>query len=168
MRNELLREGRAWVFGDDVDTDQILPARFMPITDPKETARHLFEEVRPDFWSQAWPGDFIVAGRNFGLGSTRGQSLVALRVLGCGGILAASFSRTFLRGAIGEGIPVLECASLPGGIGHLSNLHVDFAAGLITDPGRGRVVKATPLPAFLLDRVIAGGSIGYLRRLRSS
>jgi 3-isopropylmalate/(R)-2-methylmalate dehydratase small subunit len=153
--------------GDDVDTDQILPARHMPLTDPRETGRHLFEEVMPRFAREVVAGDLIVAGRNFGLGSTRGQSLIALRVLGIGGILAVSFARTFLRGSIGEGIPVLECPGLPGGIVPLSWLRVDFGGGVVEDVKSGMRLSGVPLPGFLLDRVVAGGSIGYLQRLRT-
>ncbi|MCL6449947.1 MAG: 3-isopropylmalate dehydratase small subunit [Acetobacteraceae bacterium] len=160
---KLVRQGRAWCFGDQVDTDQVLPGRYMGLGDPARAARHLMEGLDPEFGAQVRPGDIIVAGRNFGLGSTRGQALLAMKAAGLGGIVAESFSRIFFRGCISEGIPVLECPGIRGLVATGDEVKVDFGSGEVCNLSTGRSLRGRRLEGFMLERLAQGGSLAFLR-----
>ncbi len=154
--------GRAWIVGDDVDTDAIAPGRWMK-GGIDELSRHCLEAVAPEFAQGARPGDVLVAGRNFGCGSSREQAAQALRHLGLAAVLARSFAGLFYRNAINLGLPVLECEALAG-IPAGAELAVDLDAATVRLAPGGETLRCTPMPPFLLDIVQAGGLLNQLER----
>jgi 3-isopropylmalate/(R)-2-methylmalate dehydratase small subunit len=154
--------GRAFVLGDDIDTDVLAPGRYMkgPI---EELAQHCLEAVAPDFAKDVRPGDVVVAGRNFGMGSSREQAAQALKVLGVSAVIAQSFGGIFYRNALNLGLPVVVCAATekiaPG-----DRLSIDLARGTVTNETRGEVFKSEPLPQFLLDMLADGGLVPHLEK----
>lgn len=155
-------EGRIWTFGDDISTDHIIAGKYLGTTDAKVFAAHAFEAVDPDWSKKVRPGDLIVAGDNFGCGSSREQAPVALKTLGIGLILANSFARIFFRNAINLGFPVLECPGLRDRVRSGDVIRVDLAAGEVQLPS-GEVVPFTPLPQHVLEILEAGGLVAKLR-----
>lgn len=153
--------GRAWVVGDDVDTDLLAPGAWMrgPV---EELARHCLEAVRPDFPGQVKPGDIVVAGRNFGMGSSREQAAQALRILGVGAVVALSFGGIFYRNAFNLGLPALVCAEA-GRIAEGDRLEIDMAAGRIADESQGIALACDAVPPHLAAIVAAGGLIPHLK-----
>jgi 3-isopropylmalate/(R)-2-methylmalate dehydratase small subunit len=156
--------GRAWVFGDDVNTDVILPGKYLTIRDPAELAPYVMEGIDPDFSKKAHPGDVVVAGTNFGCGSSRETAPAALKAFGIGCVVAASFARIFLRNAVNIGLPVLECPPAVAGIRAGDTVEVDLAAGRITLPATRAAWPAAPFPPFMQALVAAGGLVPYTRR----
>jgi 3-isopropylmalate/(R)-2-methylmalate dehydratase small subunit len=151
---------RAWKFGDDVDTDAVIPGRFLTINDPKELAKHAFEGVRPDF--KPAPGDVVVAGDNFGCGSSREHAPMALKGAGIKCVIAKSFARIFFRNAINIGLPMLECKDADRiADGDILEVEGDKIKNLT----KGETYRTVPLPGFLEDIVRSGGLIDYARRL---
>lgn len=153
---------RAWKFGDDVDTDAVIPGRFLTINDPAELAKHAFEGVRPDF--RPAPGDVVVAGENFGCGSSREHAPLALKGAGIRCVIAVSFARIFFRNAINIGLPMLECRDA-GRIAEGDILEVD--GGRIRNLTKDEAYQAVPLPPFLEEIVEKGGLIEYARAIVS-
>jgi 3-isopropylmalate/(R)-2-methylmalate dehydratase small subunit len=158
---------KAWVFGDNVDTDAIAPGRYMKFG-IEEIARHCMEGVDPKFSTAVKPGDILVAGRNFGTGSSREQAPEALRHLGVSALVAESFAGLFYRNAINLGLPAVVCPEAkrirPG-----DELRVDYAAGKITDITTGKTLSAEPIPAFLMQLIRDGGLLPHLeKRLRTT
>ena len=162
--DELIRKGRAWKYGDNIDTDQIYPSRYMDVHDSKEAAQHLMEGVDPQFGRKVKEGDILVVGKNFGLGSIRGGIHLAFEHLKLGGIVAESFSRGFFRNCISEGIPILECPEASGKIDTGDIIEVHFSKGEVRNITQTKRIKGNRLPGFLIQRIIAGGSIGLLRK----
>ncbi|MCR4404127.1 MAG: 3-isopropylmalate dehydratase small subunit [Candidatus Acetothermia bacterium] len=161
--------GRAWKFGDAVNTDVIYPGKYLPLTDPKEMALHAFEGVRPEFAKAVKPGDVLVAGRYFGCGSSREQAATCLKALGLGAVIAESFARIYYRNAINLGLPISVCPGISKGIEEGQELEVDLASGTIKNLASGESFQAQPLPPFVLEILEAGGLIPYLKgRLRST
>ena len=156
--------GRAWKYGDNVDTDAIIPARYLNTSLPEELANHCMEDVDPAFASEFSSGDIVVAGSNFGCGSSREHAPVALKASGVGCIVAASFARIFYRNAINIGLPILECPHAVADIqaGHM--LEIELEDGLVRNVSTGRDFRATPYPDFMLKIVEAGGLVEYTRR----
>lgn len=156
--------GRVWKFGDDVDTDQILPSVYLSISDPQELSKHCMEGIEPGFAGKIAKGDVIVAGKNFGCGSSREHAPIALKTCGVSAIIAESFARIFFRNAINIGLPVLESPQAAREIqaGHEVNINVQ--EGLITDLATGRVYKATTYPLVVASIISAGGLVEYVRR----
>jgi 3-isopropylmalate/(R)-2-methylmalate dehydratase small subunit len=157
--------GRCWKFGDDVNTDEIIPARYLNVTDERELASHCMEGLDEGFAGTAAAGDIIVGGRNFGCGSSREHAPIAIRALGISCVVAASFARIFFRNCINIGLPIAVCAEAVGGAETGDELEVDFAAGRITNRTRGTTHK---FPAYSpeLQRIIeAGGLIGYAKQV---
>ncbi|MER3399569.1 MAG: 3-isopropylmalate dehydratase small subunit [Thermoflexus sp.] len=155
--------GRAWVFGDNIDTDVIIPGRYLNTTDPHELAAHCMEGVDPEFPRKVRPGDIVVAGRNFGSGSSREHAPISLKAAGISCVIAKSFARIFFRNAINIGLPVLECpeaveATQPG-----DELEVRLDTGEILNRRAGTVFRAKPYPPFMLELIRAGGLIPYTR-----
>jgi len=155
--------GRAWKFGDDIDTDAVIPGRYLVINDPRELAEHLFEGVRPQMAAQVRPGDFVVAGENFGCGSSREHAPLALKGAGIGAVVAKSFARIFFRNSINIGLPLFICPEVDR-IEDGDTIEVDMVGGMIRNVSRGEVYKTTPLPDFLREIVDAGGLVEYTRR----
>ncbi len=155
--------GRAWVFGDNIDTDVIIPGRYLNTTDPKELAAHCMEGVDPEFPRKVQPGDIVVAGRNFGSGSSREHAPLSLQAAGVSCIIAKSFARIFFRNAINIGLPVLECPEAVDAISPGDELEVHLDTGEIRNQRTGQAFRAKPYPPFMLELIRAGGLIPYTR-----
>ncbi len=156
--------GKAWIFGDDIDTDAIIPGKYLTINKPDELARHAFEGVRPEFAHRIKNGDIIVAGFNFGCGSSREHAPLALKGAKVKCIIAKSFARIFFRNSINIGLPLLECPETDK-IEDGDHIEVDFESGVITNTIRKETYKATPLPDFVRGIVDAGGLVGYAQKM---
>jgi len=155
--------GRVHKFGANVNTDVIIPARYLNISDPDELAKHCMEDIDPDFLARIEPGDIIVAATNFGCGSSREHAPMAIKACGVSCVIGQSFARIFFRNAINIGLPILECAEAvdetePGDI-----LEVDLAKGQINNISRNKTFLASPYPEFMMGIVNAGGLIEYTK-----
>jgi 3-isopropylmalate/(R)-2-methylmalate dehydratase small subunit len=152
--------GRAFVFGDNIDTDVLAPGRYMkgPV---EELAKHCLEAVDPDFANSVQVGDVVVAGRNFGMGSSREQAAQALKILGVAAVIAKSFGGIFYRNALNLGLPVVVCPESDG-IRPGDRISVDLAGGTVLNETTGRTLKSEPLPQFLLDMLADGGLVPHL------
>lgn len=155
-------EGRAIVLGDDVNTDNILPGPYLNLTDPDELGRHLLETYEGDAGARIQPGDILVAGRNFGMGSSREQAQIAILARGVSAVLAGSFARIFLRNAINVGLPVVESPEASAAIADGDQLRIDFVAGWV-ERGDDRW-KVQPQPSFISEIADAGGLVEWTRR----
>lgn len=153
--------GRVWKFWDDVNTDEIIPAEHLTTFDPKELARHAFEKVRPEFSREVKQGDVIVAGKNFGCGSSREHAPLALKGCGISCVIAKSFARIYFRNSINIGLPCVECEVLAED-GDL--VEVDLGSGVVKNLTTGKTFGFRPLPEFLRRILDAGGLINYLKR----
>jgi 3-isopropylmalate dehydratase small subunit len=154
---------KAWVYGDNVDTDVIIPARYLTTSEPDELAKHALEDLDPIFHSSVQPGDIVFAGVNFGCGSSREHAPLALRGAGTGAVVARSFARIFFRNAINTGLPILECpeaveVTQPGDV-----VEVDVDNSIVRNVTRGEEFKAEPLPDFVLQIARAGGLVPWVR-----
>ncbi|HPJ29931.1 MAG TPA: 3-isopropylmalate dehydratase small subunit [Methanothrix sp.] len=159
--------GRAWKFGDDVDTDAIIPGRYLVINDPQGLAEHVFEGVRPEFAGQVRAGDFVVAGTNFGCGSSREHAPLGLKGAGVRAVVASSFARIFFRNAINIGLPLFVSSDVER-IRDGDSIEIDADQGIIYNRSRGESYRTTPLPPFLQDIVEAGGLVEYTKRMVKS
>jgi len=156
--------GRVWKFGDNVDTDLIIPARFLNVSDKDELARNCFADLRPDFIDAINPGDLIVAGGNFGCGSSREHAPLAIRSAGISVIIARSFARIFYRNAFNIGLPLLESKEASTSIEEGNRVSVDLATGEIVIMDTGRRLSARPIPDFMREIVETGGLVGYIKK----
>jgi len=154
--------GRVWVFGDNIDTDVIIPGRYLVLSDPEELAKHVMEGVDPDFSKKVKKGDIIVAGRNFGCGSSREHAVIALKYAGISAIIAESFARIFFRNAINLGLPVIICPGIRGLVKNGDEVEIDLVKGKIKLPG-AKELSFEPLPPEIMDIIRAGGLINYLK-----
>ena len=161
--NALIR-GKAHTFGADVDTDAIIPARYMVTTDPAELARHCMEDADPDFARKVKPGDVIVAGKNFGCGSSREHAPVSIKGAGVSCVIAKSFARIFYRNAFNMGLPILESAEAAEGIESGHEVEVDLEGGLIHDLTTGKSFQARPIPPFMQAILRDGGLMPHLAK----
>jgi 3-isopropylmalate/(R)-2-methylmalate dehydratase small subunit len=155
--------GRVWVFGDNIDTDVILPGKYLTITDYKDLGRHAMEGVDPEFPRKVKQGDIIVAGRNFGCGSSREHAAIAIKYSGVSAVLAESFARIFFRNAINIGLPVMRCPGIRERVKEGDVIEVDFLRGVVTLPD-GSTITCEKLPERLLEVVASGGLIEYLAK----
>jgi 3-isopropylmalate/(R)-2-methylmalate dehydratase small subunit len=161
-RAALLR-GRAWTFGDDISTDHIAPGRLFHLrTDLPELAKHVMEDADPTFAARMSAGDFIVGGRNFGLGSSREHAPRIIKLAGVGAVLAQSFARIFFRNAINVGLPALQCDT--SGIAQDDDLEVDLTAGEVRDLTTGAVIPFVPLPPVMVTILDDGGLVAHVKR----
>jgi 3-isopropylmalate dehydratase small subunit len=156
--------GKAWKYGDDVDTDAIIPARYLNTSDPAELAKHCMEDADPSFASKVGKGDFIVAGKNFGCGSSREHAPVSIKAAGVSAVIARSFARIFYRNSFNMGLPIFEAPEAVDGIEAGDVLAVDMDRGLLRDETTGKEYRFTPLPPFMQDLVAAGGLLNYMAR----
>lgn len=154
--------GKVWKFGDDIDTDLIIPGKYLVFNEPEELAKHAFENIRKDFSSKVKKGDFIVAGRNFGCGSSREHAVLALKGLGVNAVIAKSFARIFFRNAINTGLLVIECPETDK-ISEGDEIELDLKNGEILNITKGERYKIKQLPEFLLKIVEIGGLINYCK-----
>jgi 3-isopropylmalate/(R)-2-methylmalate dehydratase small subunit len=156
--------GRVHKYGADINTDVIIPARYLVTTDPQELAQHCMEDEDPDFVRRVQPGDIIVADTNFGCGSSREHAPIAIRAAGVSCVVAKSFARIFYRNAINLALPVLECEKAVDGSESGDELEVDLESGAIRNLTRGTAFQAKPFPEFMLELLQAGGLVEYTRR----
>jgi len=157
-------KGKAIKFGDNVDTDVILPGPYLVHTDPKELAKHAMEGLDPKFAEKAAGGVIVVGGKNFGCGSSREQAPIALKYSGVKCVLAESFARIFYRNSITIGLPVLACPGVSGRVKEGDMLVVDLQTGKVEDKTNGSVLQATKLPEFIMEILDDGGLIEHLKR----
>ncbi|MDH5794639.1 MAG: 3-isopropylmalate dehydratase small subunit, partial [Candidatus Bathyarchaeota archaeon] len=156
--------GKAIIFGDNVNTDAIIPGKYLTLLDPAELAEHAMEGLDPDFPERARAGVIVVAGRNFGCGSSREQAPIALKNAGVRTILAESFARIFYRNAINIGLPVLEAPNVRNWAVEGDMITVNLEEGKVMNLTKNQVVQALRLPGFILEIVTNGGLIEHLRR----
>ncbi|MBI9076347.1 MAG: 3-isopropylmalate dehydratase small subunit [Desulfatibacillum sp.] len=156
-------QGKVWAFGDDVDTDLIIAARYLTTSDPDELAKHCMEDADPSFASNVGPGDIIVAGKNFGCGSSREHAPISIKAAGVVCVIAKSFARIFYRNAFNTGLPILECPeadTFEDGV----VLTVDFDNGTITDKNTGKTYKTKPIPPFMQELLDSGGLMEHIAK----
>ena len=156
--------GKVHKYGANVDTDAIIPARYLNVSDPAQLARHCMEDIDKRFAEMVRPGDFIVADSNFGCGSSREHAPLAIKAAGVSGVIARSFARIFYRNAINIGLPILECDEAVVGTESGDVLEVELATGEIRNLTKNKVFKAKPYPDFMLELISAGGLIEHTRR----
>ncbi len=154
--------GTVWKFGDNVNTDEILAARYLVTVDPEEMGQHLMEDIRPGFHQEVAPGDIIVAGTNFGCGSSREHAPLAIKGAGISAVVAAGYARIFYRNAFNMGLPIFESPEAAAALAEGAEIEIDADAGSLTDLGSGEVYRSQPVPAFMQDLIRAGGLINYL------
>ena len=157
-------EGKAIKFGDNVDTDVILPGPYLVHTDPNELAKHAMEGLDPKFAEKAAEGVIVVGGKNFGCGSSREQAPIALKYSGVKCVLAESFARIFYRNSITIGLPVLVCAGVSSKVKEGDAMVVNLQTGKVEDKTSGSVLEATRLPEFIMEILEDGGLIEHLKR----
>ncbi len=157
-------KGTAFKYGDNVDTDVIIPARYLNTPDPKELAAHCMEDIDANFVKSVKPGDVIVAGRNFGCGSSREHAPISIKASGVACVIAASFARIFYRNSLNVALPILECPEAAAAIAAGDTVSVDFETGRITDETSGQTFTAEPFPPFMRDLIAAGGLAAYLSK----
>ena len=148
-------KGKTWKFGNDIDTDAIIPARYLNTTDPKELAAHCMEDADPEFVSKVKPGDIIVAGKNFGCGSSREHAPIAIKAAGVSCVVAHSFARIFYRNAFNVGLPILECPEGAERIQPEDELEIDLDSGVIENRTRNETYRAQAIPPFM-QKLIRG------------
>ncbi|MFH1386286.1 MAG: 3-isopropylmalate dehydratase small subunit [bacterium] len=156
-------KGKAWKFGNNIDTDLIIPARYLNTSDPAELAKYAMEDADPEWIDKMNKGDFIVAGENFGCGSSREHAPIALKAAGISAVIAKSFARIFYRNAINIGLPILESPEAVEAINEGDEVEVDLAKGIINDLTSGNYYMAQPFPEFMQKIIDAGGLINYLK-----
>lgn len=156
-------QGTAFKYGDNVDTDVIIPARYLNIADPQELASHAMEDIDADFVKNVKPGDIMVADKNFGCGSSREHAPRVIKDNGVACVIAASFARIFYRNAINIGLAILECPAASAEIENGDEVTVDFDTGVITDVTKGTTYQAEPFPPFIKDMIARGGLMASLK-----
>jgi len=167
MKNKKMRcvmmKGRVWKFGDDVDTDVIIPGRYLVLTDEKELAKHLMEGSDPKFSEKVKKGDIIVAGKNFGCGSSREHAPIAIKGAGISAVVAESFARIFYRNAINVGIPLLESKDISKNVSNGDEIEIDMEKGILKDLNTSKEFEIKSMPEFMLEILNKGGLIPYLK-----
>lgn len=160
----MILQGRVHKFGDDINTDEIIPARYLNTSDPAELARHAMEDADPEFVKKFRPGDFIVAGKNFGCGSSREHAPIALKAAGVAAVIAESFARIFYRNAFNMGLPILESPEAAQELEPGEEISVNLDTGEITAPGRGRIYISQAIPPFMQELLRDGGLMAHLKK----
>lgn len=156
-------QGHAWKFGNDIDTDAIIPARHLNTSDPAELAKYVMEDADPEFVHKMKKGDIIVARKNFGCGSSREHAPIAIKVAGISCVIAHSFARIFYRNAINIGLPILESPEAAEKIEEGHELRVDLVSGIIENLTTNETYQAAPFPPFMQVIMAKGGLIGYVQ-----
>ncbi len=156
--------GRVWKFGKDIDTDRIIPARYLNTSDPEELAKHCMEDEDAGFSSKVRPGDIIVAGKNFGCGSSREHAPIAIKACGVACVIAKSFARIFYRNSFNMGLPILESDEVVDSAEEGDILEVDMDSGEIRNETKGLRFKARPVPPFMQELIRAGGLMESIKK----
>ncbi len=162
-------KGRAWKFGDNIDTDLIIPARYLNTTDPEELAKHCMEDADPEFAKKVKKGDIIVAGKNFGCGSSREHAPISIKAAGVSCVIAESFARIFYRNAYNTGLLILECEEASKEAESGDEIRIDIEKGLIENLTKGKSYQIKPLPEFMKKILEDGGLIPHImKRFKAS
>lgn len=156
-------KGKTWTFGENIDTDVIIPGRYLRTFNPQDLADHVLEGERPDFTKNVKKGDIIVADENFGCGSSREQAPVAIKTAGVDAIVAKSFARIFYRNAINIGLPIIECPEAAEKISDGDEIEIDFDSGLITNKTKNETYQGTAFPEFLINIINSNGLLNSLK-----
>lgn len=159
----MILEGKVWRYGDNVDTDVIIPARYLNTADPKELAMHCMEDIDSTFAQKVQKGDIIIADKNFGCGSSREHAPVAIKASGVPVVIADSFARIFYRNGINIGLPLLEIGEAVKNFNAGDKIRIDLNAGTIKNLNTGIVCNSQPLPGFIQDIAKAGGLVNYVK-----
>ena len=159
----MIAQGKVHKFGDNIDTDVIIPARYLNTTSHEELASHCMEDIDKDFVKKVQPGDIIVAQKNFGCGSSREHAPIAIKASGVSCVIASTFARIFYRNALNIGLAILECDEAANGINEGDDVHVDFDTGVITDRTTGKTYQAQPFPPFIQNIIQKGGLLNSIR-----
>ena len=149
-------------YGDNVDTDVIIPARYLNSSDPAELATHCMEDLDKDFLKKMKPGDIMVATKNFGCGSSREHAPIAIKACGISCVIAETFARIFYRNAINIGLPIIECPEAASGIDDGDEVSVDFDSGIITNVTKNVTYKGQPFPKFMQEIIDSEGLVNYI------
>jgi 3-isopropylmalate/(R)-2-methylmalate dehydratase small subunit len=157
-------KGTVFKYGDNIDTDAIIPARYLNTSDSKELAKHCMEDIDPAFVEKVKQGDIIVANKNFGCGSSREHAPIAIKASGVSCVIAGTFARIFYRNAINIGLPILECEEAAKNIEQGDELEVDFRAGIIHNLTENLTYKVEPFPEFMQEIIKADGLINYIKK----
>lgn len=157
-------KGSVWKYGADIDTDRIIPARYLNTSDPTELAKHCMEDEDAGFASKVRAGDIIVAEKNFGCGSSREHAPIAIKAAGVACVIAKSFARIFYRNSFNMGLPILECAEAVDGASARDVLEVDMDSGAILNVTKGARYKAKPIPPFMQELIAAGGLMASIKK----
>ena len=160
----MILRGRVWTFGNDVDTDVIIPVQYTNSADPQEFGRHCMEGIDPDFPKKVRPGDIIVANKNFGCGSSREPAPIAIKAIGISCIIAKTFARIFYRNAFNVGLPLLECENAPDHVKEGHEIEVNLDTGEIRDLYLKQSFQAKPIPPFMQDLIRDGGLMNHLAK----
>ena len=155
--------GKTYKYGDNVDTDVIIPARYLNTPDAKELAKHCMEDIDTSFASTVKPGEIMIAGKNFGCGSSREHAPLAIKTCGVACVIAATCARIFYRNALNIGLPILECPEAAKAIKAGDTVSVDFDTGVITDETTGKSFQGEPFPPFMQELIAAGGLAAFRR-----
>ncbi len=158
----MIYKGKAWKFGDDIDTDAIIPARYLNTSDPAELAKHCMEDADPEFVKKMSKGDIIVAGENFGSGSSREHAPISIKACGISCVIAKSFARIFFRNCFNIGLPILEAPEAVDEIEEGDELEINFQTGEIKNLIKNKIFKAQPIPDFMQELVKKGGLLNYV------
>ncbi len=156
-------QGKTWKFGDDIDTDAIIPARYLNTSDPAELAKHVMEDADAEFPNKISTGDIIIGGKNFGCGSSREHAPIAIQAAGISCVIAKSFARIFYRNAFNIGLPIFESAEGAASIAEGDDIKVDVNTGIIYNLTKGEQYQATAFPAFMQELINAGGLVNFVR-----
>ncbi|GAB4255407.1 MULTISPECIES: 3-isopropylmalate dehydratase small subunit [Deferrisoma] len=156
--------GTVWKFGPDIDTDRIIPARYLNTSDPAELAKHCMEDEDPEFVRKMKPGDIILADKNFGCGSSREHAPIAIKAAGVSCVIARSFARIFYRNAFNMGLPIFECPEAFDGIEEGDEVEVDAGSGVIRNLTRGTEFRAAPIPPFMQELIADGGLMAHIAK----
>jgi len=156
-------KGRVWKFGENVNTDAIIPARYLNTSDPGELAKHCMEDADPSFTGKIEKGDIIFAGENFGCGSSREHAPIAIKASGISCVVAKSFARIFFRNSFNMALPIMECPKAVEAAQEGDEIEVDFEKGEIANHTRDKIHKCHPIPPFMQDLIESGGLMGYIK-----
>ncbi len=160
----MIFKGLAYKFGNDVDTDAIIPARYLSTSDPEVLKKHCMEDADPEFPKKVKQGDIIVAGKNFGCGSSREHAPIAIKAAGVSCVIAGSFARIFFRNSFNMGLPIFESDEAAEGVSAGDTLEVDADSGMIRDLTTGRQFQARPIPVFMQELIADGGLMEHIRK----
>jgi 3-isopropylmalate/(R)-2-methylmalate dehydratase small subunit len=161
---DMILKGKAWKFGDNINTDLIIPARYLNTTDPEELARHVMEDVDPDFYKKVKTGGIIIGGKNFGCGSSREHAPIAIKASGIQAVIAQSFARIFYRNAFNIGLPIFESPEASEGISEGDEIEIQGDKGIIKNLTKRAEYTASPIPPFMEELITAGGLMEWVKK----